>query len=107
MTADLLAALLILIGAGAPLAILLAWLATRGLPGLGLLVGIGQANVWWRRTMPWPEGIQEDDDVHWHFDSRREAHDGATIEESTDGDHPALRVDPSRVRPSVHVRQRD
>jgi hypothetical protein len=107
MTADLVSAILILAGAAAPLAILLAWLATRGLPGLGLLVSSGQANVWWRRTMPWPQGIQEDDDVHWHFDAGNGSDDGSTIEEPTDGEHATLRVDPSRVRPNVHVRQRD
>ena len=107
MTADLLSAILVLAGAAAPFAILLAWLATRGLPGLGLLVGNGQANVWWRRTMPWPEGIQEDNDVHWHFDATSGSDDAAIIEESGEGERAALRVDPSRVRPSVHVRQRD
>ncbi|TMD28341.1 MAG: hypothetical protein E6I94_08520 [Chloroflexi bacterium] len=104
---DLIGTVLILIGAGAPLAILLAWLATRGLPGLGLLVGIGQADAWWRSSMPWPTGIQEDDDVRWHFHDGNGPDEASTIEESTDWAHVALRVDPSRVRPSVHVRQRD
>ena len=73
---NLISALLLLGVAAAPLAVLGAWLAGRRDPRQGSLVQVGGSDGWWRQTMPWPHGVQEDDEVHWNFGSREEPGDG-------------------------------
>jgi hypothetical protein len=82
---------LLLVGvAAAPLAVLGAWIAGRREPRLGSLVHVGGSDGWWRQAMPWPQGVQEDDDVHWNF---------GPAEGPKEPD--AVNVDPVRVRPAV------
>jgi hypothetical protein len=64
---NLLFALLLLAAAAAPLAVLGAWFAARGNPRTGSLVHVGGSEGWWRQALPWPRGVQEDDEVHWNF----------------------------------------
>src|SRR4051812_33873350 len=64
---NVLATVLLLLLAAAPLAVLGGWLAGRRNPQLGSLVRAGGSDAWWRETMPWPTGVQEEDDVHWNF----------------------------------------
>jgi hypothetical protein len=64
---NMISALLLVALAAAPLAVLGAWIAGRREPRLGSLVQVGGREGWWRQTMPWPHGVQEDDEVHWNF----------------------------------------
>ena len=51
--------------AAAPLALLGGWMASRD---RAVAAPLGSnSETWWRQTMPWPHGVQEDDDVHWNF----------------------------------------
>jgi hypothetical protein len=81
---------LLLVGlAAAPLAILGGWLAARRDTRLGSFVRIGGTDSWWRDAMPWPPGVQEDDEVHFNFGSP---------EQQDDGGREALSVEPVRLR---------
>ncbi len=93
---NLITALLLLGAAAAPLAVLGGWLAGRRDPHLGTLVRVGGSDGWWRQTMPWPHGVQEDDDVHWNF--------GPADEPGADEPAHGLTVDPIRLRPGVRSR---
>jgi hypothetical protein len=89
---NLIAALLFIAAAAAPLAVLGAWLASRRESRAGSLVQVGGTDGWWQQAMPWPRGVQEDDDVHWNF-GRAETPD----EPATGAVHP-VRV--GRARPA-------
>jgi hypothetical protein len=46
-----------------------AWLADRVLRGEGppgWPIGAISREEFWRRSLPWPRGIQEDDEIAWH-----------------------------------------
>jgi hypothetical protein len=86
---NLISALLLLALAAAPLAILAGWLAARRESRVDSLVRIGGSDSWWRDAMPWPPGVQEDDEVHFNFGSR---------EPPDDGGRGALSVEPVRIR---------
>jgi hypothetical protein len=85
---NLISALLLIAAAAAPVAVLGAWLAARRDPRAGTLVQVGGADGWWRQAMPWPHGVQEDDDVHWNFGPPEQPPDSSD----------AMSVDPVRVR---------
>jgi hypothetical protein len=89
---NLLYALVLLVVAVAPLAVLGAWFAGRRDPRAGSLVQVGGAEGWWRQTLPWPHGVQEDDEVHWNF---------GPAEPPNGGRSEAFSVDPVRLRPGV------
>jgi hypothetical protein len=62
---DLATSVVLLGVAAAPLALLGGWLASRD---RAVSTPLGTtADGWWRQTLPWPHGVQEDDDVQWHF----------------------------------------
>jgi len=55
--------------AGVGVAASLGWLTGRlargnGPPGLPL--GSESRETFWRRTLPWPTGVQEDTEIAWH-----------------------------------------
>jgi hypothetical protein len=64
---DTLSAMVALGLVAAPLALLARWFVDRGYRGLGTLVNQGDSAAWWRATMPWPQGVQEEDGVAWHI----------------------------------------
>jgi hypothetical protein len=64
---DILSVIVVLCIAAAPLALLSRWFVDRGYRGLGSLVNPGDSSNWWRATMPWPQGVQEEDGVAWHI----------------------------------------
>ena len=33
---------------------------------LGWPLGAASREAFWRRTLPWPSGVQEDDEIAWH-----------------------------------------
>ena len=77
--------------AAAPLALLGGWIASRDrsvAPPVG-----ATADAWWREAMPWPHGVQEDDDVHFNFGD-----DGGNRAHGRDDDGP---VATARLRPTV------
>ena len=60
---------LLLLLAGVLVAAVLGWLTGRlargtGLPGMPL--GAESRDTFWRRTLPWPTGVQEDNEIAWH-----------------------------------------
>jgi hypothetical protein len=99
-------ATIVLLGlAGAPIALVGAWLVGRGQSRLGALVSAPGGDSWWRTTMPWPQGVQEDDEVKWNFGDRDAAvvdssARAATTRQATGEVDPA----PTRLRPRVRIR---
>jgi hypothetical protein len=77
---NLISVLLLLALAAAPLAILGGWLVARRDPRSGSLVRVGGSEGWWRDAMPWPHGVQEEDEVHWNFGPPNNAEDDLTVE---------------------------
>jgi hypothetical protein len=96
---------IILLGlAAAPIALVGGWLAGRGHGRLGILVSGPAGDGWWRTTMPWPHGVQEDDDFKWNFGDR----DQPIAASEPDGPAAEVteRVEPARtrVRPRTRIR---
>lgn len=99
---DLITTLLLLSVAAAPLALLSGWLAGRGSRPLGSLVNGGDSETWWRSTMPWPRGVQEEDDLTWSFrDTQPTANQSSR---SKLGEPDEIRVEPIHLRPQVRRR---
>jgi hypothetical protein len=80
--------------AAAPLAILGGWLASRN-QSVAAPLGSG-SDGWWRQAMPWPHGVQEDDEVHWDFGA-----EGAARSEARGADEMTTAVATVRLRASV------
>jgi hypothetical protein len=101
---DLILALALLSLAVAPVALLSGWLAGRGSRPLGALVNAGGSEGWWRLTMPWPRGVQEEDDLTWTF---RESQQPAAPSRPTStevGEADELRVEPIHLQPRIRRR---
>jgi hypothetical protein len=69
---ELIPTILLLGVAATPIALVGGWLAGRGHGRLGPLVSGPSGTGWWQATMPWPHGVQEDDDFKWNFGDRDE-----------------------------------
>ncbi len=67
---EIISTILLLAVAAAPIALAGGWLAGRGHGRLGTLVSGPAGEGWWKTTMPWPQGVQEDDDFKWNFGDR-------------------------------------
>jgi hypothetical protein len=101
---DLILALALLALAVAPLALLSGWLAGRGSRPLGALVNSGGNEGWWRSTMPWPHGVQEEDDLPWSAQPRPEQ-TGPSSQPLVDPDLvDELNVEPAPLRPLIRRR---
>jgi hypothetical protein len=101
---NLILALIVLSLAAAPLALLLGWLDRRGSRQLGSLVNAGGNEGWWRTTMPWPRGVQEEDEVTWSFRGSQEP-TGTTLSGSDEVDEvDEVRIAPTQLRPQVRRR---
>jgi hypothetical protein len=98
---NLIFALLLLAAAAAPLAVLGGWLAGRRDPRSGSLIHVGGSEGWWRQAMPWPQGVQEDDDVHWNFGPSE-----AAREQRIDRAREDVTFDAVPLRPGVRRRLR-
>lgn len=105
---ELIPTILLLALAAAPIALVGGWLAARGHGRLGTLVSGPAGTGWWQTTMPWPHGVQEDDDFKWNFGDRDEP-----IAESDRPDRPGPAagettgvVEPPRtpLRPRIRIR---
>lgn len=99
---DLITALLLLSVAAAPLALLSGWLAGRGSRPLGSLVNGGDSETWWRATMPWPRGVQEEDDLTWSFRDTQPTGNQSSRSRPDEADE--IRVEPIHLRPQVRRR---
>ncbi len=64
---DMVAAIALLSVLGLPLGLLARWFVDRGHEDLGVLISGGDSDAWWQATLPWPRGVQEEDDVHWQW----------------------------------------
>lgn len=95
---NLILAIVLLGLAATPLAILLGWLDRRGSRPLGALLHGRDSEAWWRATMPWPRGVQEDDEVTWKFRESQPPAGRATDEADE------VRIDPTHLRPQTRRR---
>jgi len=101
---DVMLTIVLLSIAAAPLALLSGWFDRRGSQPLGALVNGRDSDGWWRATMPWPEGVQEDDDMTWNFrDNRQPAPSSSRTWRGPD-EGGELRVEPRHLRPQVRRR---
>ena len=100
---DLLLALVLLGLGAAPLALLSGWLSGRGLRPLGSIINGGDNATWWRSTMPWPTGVQEEDEVTWSF-RRSQEPTGRTGMSARPDEADEVRIDPTHLRPRVRRR---
>jgi hypothetical protein len=99
---NLILALVLLSLAATPLALLLGWLDRRGTRQLGSLVNGRDSEGWWRATMPWPRGVQEEDEVTWSFRGSQQP-TGATRPSGPD-EVDEVRIEPTHLRPQVRRR---
>lgn len=79
---DLISIILMGALAAVPLAVLSGWLIGPGERPLGGLINGREA--WWRSTMPWPQGVQEDDDVRWRIPAREQLDPGSAAQSTAD-----------------------
>lgn len=104
---DLIPAILMLGLSGAVLATLAGWWVRGGYDGIGALVNRGDSGDWWRATMPWPQGVQEEDGVSWHIrDPGSSPGSPASGSGPPEVDADAFRVPPIRPRSRVGFRSR-
>jgi hypothetical protein len=71
---------------------------TEGPPGWPL--GAESREEFWRMTLPWPRGVQEDDEIAWHV-PKRESPDGPASSSSVGGP-----ITPSRPVPPTAPQRR-
>jgi hypothetical protein len=90
-----------------PVAALSGWLVGPGQRSLGPLIQGHES--WWRSTMPWPRGIQEEDGVAWHVAASPPSAvapgpSGPPSEEAAKPDE--CHQETTRLEPSVRLRIR-
>jgi hypothetical protein len=97
---ELIAAIVSLVAVAAPLAMLGAWLVASAHRGLGTVVP-RSGEGWWRVAMPWPQGVQEENDPGWNPQQARPAEadssDSSSTPDDADLDVPMIRLHP-RIR---------
>ena len=59
----------------------LGWFVARGYNAYAALIHGRDDGAFYRSTMPWPIGVQEEDEVHWHIPSTVTPRPEATIED--------------------------
>jgi hypothetical protein len=91
---DPFSALVLLAAVAAPLAVVSGWFVRGGFGGLGSLVTRGDPDAWWRSSMPWPQGIQEEDGPRWRLDEG----DAEEASPAEDG------LDVAPIRAHAHLR---
>ena len=97
---DVIFVIVLLALVAAPLALLSGWFVDAGYEGLGSLVNRGDG-AWRRASMPWPQGVQEEDGVTWHI----RAPDGAaTSPVSHESEADAFEIASARPQPRVGLR---
>jgi hypothetical protein len=99
---DIISTIVLLSLGAVPLAVLAGWFVDPDRNGLGSLVDRGGGSSWWQTTMPWPQGVQEEDGVGWHIRDPDQA-----VAESSGGDLRSYEptADAFEVAP-VHPRSR-
>jgi hypothetical protein len=85
--------------AAVPLAVASGWLVGSGSRPLATLM-LGR-DAWRRSQTAWPVGVQEDDDVSWHFGGTGKA----PVASDASGP-PSIEPETERVRPTLRVRSR-
>jgi hypothetical protein len=85
--------------AAVPLAVASGWLVGQGSRPLSTLM-LGR-DAWRRSQSAWPVGVQEDDDVSWHFGGP-----GRTPVSSNGSEPPSIEPETERVRATLRVRSR-
>lgn len=101
---DLMLTIALLSLAAAPLALLSGWLDRRESRPLGAIVNGRDSEGWWRATMPWPRGVQEDDDLRWTFRDSQQAEASESSRWSGPDEPDEVRIEPMHLRPQVRRR---
>jgi hypothetical protein len=101
---DLMLTLALLALAAAPLALLSGWLDRRESRPLGALVNGRDTEGWWRSTMPWPRGVQEDDDLRWTFRDGQQADASPSTRWPGPDEPDEMRIRPMQIRGQVRRR---
>jgi hypothetical protein len=81
---------------------------TRAYRGVAAFLNLDEAS-WWRTTLPWPHGVQEDDEVHFHVEAIPLARASADAGDPPDGsveDITGGRTAMKLSRPDGHIRIR-
>ena len=98
---DLIFVIVLLALVAAPLALLSGWFVDAGYEGLGSLVNRGDA-PWRHASMPWPQGVQEEDGVTWHI---RASDVAATSPETPEPEADAFEIVSARPQSRVGFRE--
>ena len=101
---DVMLTIVVLSLAAAPLALLSGWLDRRESRPLGALVNGRDSEGWWRATMPWPEGVQEDDELTWSFRASRQPAAPSSTRWPGPDEPDEIRIEPMHLRPQVRRR---
>jgi hypothetical protein len=101
---DTISAIVMLAVLAAPLALLAGWFVRGGYEGLGSFVDRGDRDAWWRATMPWPHGMQEEDGVGWHVPTHEHATESAAVRARRGAPADAWTIAPVRPTPRVVFR---
>ena len=102
---NLISAIVLLSVLGVVLAPAAGWFVRSGYVGLGSFVNRGDSAAWWRATMPWPQGVQEEDGVRWHFrDPDEGPGSSAGWPEPREVETDAFEVAPARPHPHIGLR---
>jgi hypothetical protein len=101
---DSVSAIVLLTAAAVPVALVASWFVKSGGDALGSAVHRGDADAWWRTSMPWPHGVQEEDGLPWHLDPDRDG-DASSEPSISDGSLAnGYEVAPLRANPHLAVR---
>jgi hypothetical protein len=101
---NLILAIVLLSLAATPLAILLGWLDRRGSRQLGSLVNGRDSEGWWRATMPWPQGVQEEDELAWSFRGSQQPGDAPSTRWPGPDEPDEMWIRPIQIRGQVRRR---
>jgi hypothetical protein len=101
---DIISVIVLLAVVAAPLAVLSGWFVRGGYGGLGSFVDRGDREAWWRATMPWPHGVQEEDGVEWHVPRVGQANESAAQRARPEAPADAVKIEPVRPRARVAFR---
>ena len=97
----------VLVALALPVAVLAGWYLADGHGGFASLVDRGGSAGWWRATMPWPQGVQEEDGVTWHLrDADAADAPSARPLVPPENAHDAFEVAPIRPRTRIGFRRK-
>lgn len=101
---EMISAIILISLAAVPLAVLAGWFVSPRHGELGSVVHGCDSDSWWRATMPWPHGVQEEDGVRWHLRDQEPAVVDPSAGGSPTGEVMAADFEIAPVRPQTRIR---